>query len=82
MGTMINTICISFLLLVVVEANNRDRFNYELYTDEQVPGGGGTSYGQRNWRSVTCDNIGLCVSTLEASYLLLSACFALKHSLV
>jgi nuclear transport factor 2 (NTF2) superfamily protein len=35
-----------------------DLFNYD-YRDDSISGG--TSYGQENWGSVTCDDLDLCV---------------------
>jgi hypothetical protein len=51
----------AFAALVMVDANNRDLFNYD-YPNEGVPGGGGTDYGQPDWDRVTCDDLDVCVS--------------------
>jgi hypothetical protein len=48
------------LLLGSVEGNNVDQFNYG--EQNQDISGGGTSYGQKSWDSVTCNNLGECVS--------------------
>lgn len=42
------------LILDVVDGNNRDRFNYDK-TD-------GRDYGPEDWRQVSCDDVGQCVS--------------------
>jgi len=49
---------------LLVAANNRDLFNYR-FTNEAVPGGGGTDYGQQNWGDVTCDSLRYCVSLTD-----------------
>jgi hypothetical protein len=43
-----------------VAANNVDLFNYG-YRDEDIAGG--TSFGQEDWGSVTCDDLDSCVRT-------------------
>lgn len=49
------------LLLGSVEGNDVDQFNYG-EQNQRIGNGGGTSYGQQSWDSVTCDNVGQCVS--------------------
>ena len=51
----------AFVALVAVDANNKDLFNYD-YPNDNVPGGGGTDYGQPDWDRVTCDDLDVCVS--------------------
>jgi hypothetical protein len=56
---VLHTAALSFLL-GSVEGNNVDQFNYG--DQNQRIGNGGTSYGQQSWDSVTCDDVGECVS--------------------
>jgi hypothetical protein len=58
LACLLHTAALGFLL-ESVEGNNVDQFNYG--EQNQDIGSGGTSYGQKSWDSVTCDELGKCV---------------------
>jgi len=62
--SLTSRVWLSVGLASFVHANNVDLFNYG-YEDESIVGGG-TSYGQRNWDQVTCDNLSTCVSKVTS----------------
>lgn len=60
MRRQLSVVLVSGFGFVSVVGNNVDLFNYD-FRDDGIPGG--TSFGQENWGSVTCDDLSVCVST-------------------
>ena len=66
---VLSSYCI--LIAGLVQASNRDVFNYG-YKDENSPNNGGTSYGQEDWGDVSCDDLSTCVSDQFSSDMAIS----------